>query len=48
MSCDNLNFPGLCCPKGHCNHNSVEYNGEIFKGALLEIGEINIEKKLES
>ena len=34
LSCNNLTFPGLCCPSGHCNHNSIEFSGEAFKGTL--------------
>ncbi len=39
MGCNNLTFPGLCCPSGHCNHNSVEYGGEPFKGTVPDLGE---------
>ena len=39
MGCNNITFPGLCCPSGHCNHNSVEYTGEPFKGTVPDIGE---------
>jgi len=34
LGCNNITFPGLCCPSGHCNHNSIEYNGEPFKGTI--------------
>ena len=37
MGCNNTGFPGLCCPSGHCNHNSIEYNGEPFSGTNPDI-----------
>lgn len=37
LACNNLTFTGLCCPVGHCNHNSLEFHGEPFKGTLPDI-----------
>ena len=37
LACNNLTFTGLCCPVGHCNHNSIEFHGEPFKGTLPDI-----------
>ena len=37
LACNNLTFTGLCCPSGHCNHNSIEFHGEPFKGTLPDI-----------
>jgi len=37
LACNNLTFTGLCCPTGHCNHNSIMYTGEPFKGTLPDV-----------
>ena len=37
LSCNNVTFPGLCCPPGHCNHNSIEFTGEPFKGTVPSV-----------
>ena len=37
LYCNNMTFPGLCCPTGHCNVNSLEYNGEPFKGTVPDL-----------
>lgn len=37
LSCNNVTFPGLCCPAGHCNHNSIEFTGEPFKGTVSNV-----------
>lgn len=37
LACNNITFPGLCCPAGHCNHNSIEFNGEPFKGTVADM-----------
>ena len=37
LGCNNMNFPGLCCPSGHCNFHSIEYNGEPFKGVVPDV-----------
>ena len=37
LTCNNVTFPGLCCPTGHCNHNAVEFTGEAFRGTLPNV-----------
>lgn len=37
LSCNNVTFPGLCCPAGHCNHNAIQFTGEPFKGTLPNV-----------
>jgi len=37
LGCNNMTFPGLCCASGHCNVNSLEYNGEPYKGVIPDI-----------
>lgn len=32
LSCNNVDFEGLCCPAGHCNHNAIEFTGGVFAG----------------
>ena len=33
-TCGNKDYPGLCCPAGHCTKDSVEYNGKPIEGLL--------------
>lgn len=37
LACNNVTFAGLCCPPGHCNSASVEFNGEPFRGTLPKV-----------
>ena len=37
LACNNLTFPGLCCPPGHCNHNAIEFTGEPFPGTIPNV-----------
>ena len=37
LGCNNVTFPGLCCATGHCNHNSIDYNGEPFLGTVPDL-----------